>query len=118
MAHAELIEHVRRALAQRGAVRSEPEPRILEHRREQRVLDDVELGQQVVELKDKSKLSIAQPTPLDAAELRDVGAVVDDGAGVGVVERAQDVQQRALARSAASLDGDELARANRKVCLL
>ena len=72
----------------------------------------------MVELEDEAELRVAQPAARRAVHLGDVLAAIFDGAVVGGVEGAEDVQERALARAAAPLDGDELAGLQRQVHVL
>ncbi len=72
----------------------------------------------MVELEDEAELRVAQLAPLCPAHFRDVPAFVLDVPVLGTVEGAQDVQQRALARPRAPLDGEELAGADRDVGVL
>ena len=69
----------------------------------------VSRGQQVVALEDE-----ADGAPVvglgGAAQRGDLGAVADDGAGVGPFDRADHVQQRGLARAGGAGQRDERAR--------
>ena len=88
------------ASASRGQLallRFEAEPRVLDHRAEHGVLQDVQLRQQMVELKHETELRIAQPAALAAVHARDVLAFVKDASAVRRIERAHQMQQRALA---------------------
>ena len=107
--HAELAEHLRRPLAQLAPLGPEVPPRVLDHRREQGVLHDVQFRQQVVELEDEPELRVAHPASAGRADLEEVQLLVLDAPLVRRVQRAQDVQQRALPRARPALDRHELA---------
>ena len=72
-----------------------------------------QLGQQVIELEDHAELAVPQRVAGRGRQIVDPPAVVVDFALVGRVERAQQVQQRALARAALADDRQELARGER-----
>src|SRR5205085_12608638 len=48
-----------RAIAQLRLVTAKSEPRIFHHRRQQRVFEDVQLGQQMIKLEDKSDFAVS-----------------------------------------------------------
>ncbi len=58
-----------------------------------------QLGQQVVELEDEAERAVAEAVALAVGQVVDPLAIELDGAGVGRVEQAEQVQERALARS-------------------
>src|ERR1700682_2468467 len=64
---------------------------------------------QVVGLEDEADLSIANPGQLVVGQCRHVVAIEDVAAGRWLVEAADQVHQRAFARTGRSHDGDELA---------
>src|SRR5579864_7687634 len=80
----------------------------MNHGRHQHVLQHAEFGQQVVELKDKAERLAAQLVALALRQIVDALAVQIDFARVGVVERAEQVQQRALAGAGSPNDAQEL----------
>src|SRR5437870_1050220 len=71
----------------------------------------------MIELKDEAELPIPDPAPLAGADGGQVLAVILDRPFVGRVQRAQQVQQRALARAGPALDRDELAGTYREVAV-
>ena len=79
------------------------------------VVQRAELGQQVVELIDKTQVLVAQITLLRRRQLRQVLAMQVHAARGGRVQRAQQVQERALARARGADDGQRLARAHFQV---
>ena len=72
------------------------------------VLKCGELWQEAVELEDESDVLVAKGGHASFAEGEGVDAVDADGAGVGSVECADDLQQGGLAGSAGPDDGDNL----------
>jgi len=90
-----------------GALDSFRSARAAAEHRHLDVLDRGQHGDQVVELEHEADGSRAVARGIRAVERR---AVDGDRPGVGPVERADEVQQRALARSRRAGQGDELAR--------
>ena len=79
------------------------------HQRREHVFQRAQLRQQVIELEDHAELAVAQAVAGRGRQVVDPLAGVIDFALVGRIERAQQVQQRALARAALADDGQELA---------
>ncbi len=80
-----------------------------DHPRREHVFQRRQLGEQVIELKDHAEPLVAQGVAPRAGQVVDSSAGKLDLAGVGLVERAEDVQERALARSALADDRKEFA---------
>src|SRR5438270_5660817 len=72
------------------------------------VLDRIQRRDEVVELEDECNRSRAVARRI--VEAGDVHAVDDDRAGIGTVERADEIEERALASAGRSRQRDELAR--------
>ena len=90
-----------------------PQPaqdRPADHPRQQDVLEEVQLRQQVVELEDEADAVVAQAAPGTPAQREDVAPLIRDRAFVRQIQGSEDVQQGALAAAAGAHDGDELAR--------
>lgn len=68
-------------------------------RRDLDVLLDGEIGHQVVELKHKAQLTAAILAQVGRLEHREVAAVHHDGAGVGILQAADQVEKGRLARA-------------------
>lgn len=68
-------------------------------RRDLDVLLDGEIGHQIVELEDKAQLTAAVLTQVGGLEHREVAAVHHDGAVVGILQAADQVKKRRLART-------------------
>jgi hypothetical protein len=81
-----------------------------DERRHQDVLDDRALRQQAVILKDEADLLVAEVRQLGGRQRERVAAVERHRAGRGGLERAQDVEQRALAASRGAGDRGRLPR--------
>ena len=81
-----------------------------DERRCQHVLEDGALRQQRVILKDEADLAVAERGELGLRKSEGVAAVERDAAGRRCVERAEDVQQRALAASGRTHHGHAAAR--------
>ena len=62
-----------------------------------------------MELEDEAQVAVAEVGELLLGEGGDIDAVDDDGAGVGAVECADNLQQGGLAGSAGADDADHLA---------
>ena len=73
------------------------------------VLEGRELGQQVVELEDEADPLVAEAREVAVAQGEGIAAVDLDAARVGTRQRADDLQQRGLARAAGPDDRDYLA---------
>jgi hypothetical protein len=80
-----------------------------DERRHRGILERGEFGQQVVELKDEAEPGAAEGRQLLLLEREDVGALQQEPAGGRAVERADNLQQGALARAATPHDADGLA---------
>lgn len=78
-------------------------------RGDKNILQHGALRQQVVRLEDEANLSVAGRGEGEFVEGVEALAVEDEFAGVGQVERADEVEQRALAAAARPDDGDGLA---------
>jgi hypothetical protein len=63
----------------------------------------------MVELVDEAEALVAQPAALGVADLGQITALECDAAGGRRIEAAEQVQERALARTAGADDGDSLA---------
>lgn len=68
-------------------------------RRDLDVLLDGEIGHQVVELEDKAQLAAAVLTQVGGLERGEVAAVHQNRAGVGILQAADQVKKRRLART-------------------
>ena len=90
------------------------EDAVADHDRGEDVFERRELRQQVIELKDHAEVLVAEHVAAARGEVVDAVAVEVDFAGVGRVERAEQVQQRALAAAALADDGDEARRRGRE----
>src|SRR5690606_21725718 len=77
--------------------------------RELDVLVDRQLVDQVEALEDEAERAPPEVGPAALVVARDVGAVEDEPPAAGLVEQAEDVEQRGLAAAARPHDGDELA---------
>ena len=73
------------------------------------VLDRAQFREQVVELEDEAEGAVAEAVAPAVGQVVDPQAVELDGAGVGRVEQAEQMEERTLARAAGPDDGDELA---------
>ena len=69
----------------------------------------------MIELEDHAEVSVAQDVAAGGRQVVDAIAFEANFAGVGRVERREQVQQRALAAAAGADDGDELALVNREL---
>ena len=78
-------------------------------RRDQDVFQDGALRQEMMRLENETDLAIAHRGQLDVVELVQLTAVEQHLPAVRAVERAHDVQQRALARTGRSDDRDRFA---------
>ncbi len=79
------------------------------------VVGDGEVGDQVEELEDDADVVPAQLRPAGLAVGVDLAAVDPEGAAVGAVEAAEEVQEGGLAGSGGAGDRDELAACDRQV---
>lgn len=94
-------------------------------RRDLNVFLDGEVGHQVVELKDKAQLAAAVLTQVGGLEHREVAAVHHDGAGVGILQAADQVEKGRLTRARgpqhdadlAAIDGRVDAVEHRQTCI-
>lgn len=68
-------------------------------RRDLDVLLDGEVGHQIVELEDEAQLTAAVLTQVGRLEHREVAAVHHDGAAVGILQAANEVEKGRLART-------------------
>ena len=71
-----------------------------------------ELRQELVELEDETDVAVAEVGEFFVAECRDVGVVDDHRTAVGLVERADNLQEGGLAGSRGAYDTDHLALAD------
>ena len=79
------------------------------------VIERAELGQQVMELVDKAQVLVAQPPLFGSRSLCQVLAMQVHAARRGRIERAHQVQERALARARGAHNGQRLARVHVQV---
>ncbi len=79
------------------------------HQRHQHILDGRELRQQMIELKDHSKLFITQPIARPGGQLVDSMIPKVNLAGIRLIESAEQMEQRTFTRTALTDDGQELA---------
>ena len=79
------------------------------------VLEGVELGQQLVELKDEADVGVSETGEGLVAQRGEVGVFHDDRAAVGAVQRGENVEQCGLARAGRADDGDDLSSGQRYV---
>ena len=77
--------------------------------RQRYVFQGGELGQQVVELPEVADRAVAEGGGLGGGEASDVGVAAPDFAGGRLVERGEQVEQRAFAGAGYADDGDDLA---------
>src|SRR4051812_17311534 len=82
--------------------------RLLDHRWDQHVLQSGEFRQQMVELKNETKRAVAQRVAIQAGQVVNAPAVETDFAGVGLVERAQQMQERRFATAGSAHDAEKL----------
>ena len=82
------------------------------HQRRKNILQRREFGEQVVELENHAERLVAQRVAFGRRQVVDPSAAEMHLAAVGRVERAQQVQKRALARAALADDRQELAPAD------
>ena len=97
-----------------GAGRRLRERPAADQRRHRHVFERAELGQQVVELEDEPDRAVAEVGERLVVLGEHVRSVVADGAARRAVERAEEVEQRALPRPALPHDRDDLARRGRR----
>ena len=108
-AQADAVEHGEAAVARVAAVVAAYQ------QRHHDILQHAEIVQQVVELINKADAAVAKAAQRGAGQRRQRLAAQPDVAGVGAIKAAQQVQQRALARTGHADDGDALARRRRQV---
>ena len=101
--HLHLAEDLRGALSHRGEVL------VPQETRHHHVFQRVELGKQVVELKDEAQRLTAEARDLVGGFLEDVFALEEHSTGTRVVEGSQDVKQGGLADARLAEDGQTLA---------
>ena len=80
-----------------------------DHGGEEGVFEDVEFGEEVVELEDEAEGVVAEVGAAPGAGVGEGASAVEDAAGVGAVEGAGDVEEGGLAGAGGADDGDELA---------
>src|SRR5688572_16454144 len=86
-----------------------------DHQRHQHVLQRAQLGKQMIELKDHAELFISQAITVRGGQMVDPMAEEMHLAGCWCIERAEAMQQRALARAALSHDRQELTAAQLQI---
>ena len=96
---ADAVEQFRRPVPQLAPLPHPAEHRVGDHHRHQHVFQGRQLRQQMVELEDEAEDAVTQPVALLGGQVVDALAVELDLALVGLVQRAEQVQQRALARA-------------------
>lgn len=79
------------------------------HSRNHDVFERREFGEELVELKDESDVLVAEVGQFATVKRQHVGAVDKEAAGVGLVERADDLEQRGFACAARPYDADNFA---------
>jgi len=79
------------------------------HSRNHDVFERREFGEELVELKDESDVPVAEVGQFATVERQHVGAVDKEAARIGLVERADDLEQRGFARAAGAYDTDNFA---------
>ena len=84
-------------------------------RRDLDVFLDGEIGHQVVELEDKAQLTAAILAQVGRLEHREVAAVHHDGAGVGILQAADQVEKGRLARARGTQHDADLAAVDGRV---
>src|SRR5688500_18307751 len=107
MIHAERFEHLGRAGAKLAFLCLKSEPRKLNHRAQQSVLQNVQFRQEVIELKNEAKLFVAQLATRITGKLEDVLSAKFDCAGISTIQRTEDMKERAFSRAATAFDRDE-----------
>ena len=80
------------------------------HQGREHVFDRREFREEMVGLEHHPKLCVPQPVPLPARQVINPPIREGDTSGIGRVEQANQMQQRALARAALANDRDELGR--------
>ena len=73
------------------------------------ILQRREFGQQVVGLEDEADVLVAETCQLPLLQSEDIGIPIMQGAGVGAVEGAENLQQGGLAGTRGTDNGDHLA---------
>ena len=79
------------------------------HSRNHDVFERREFGEELVELKDESDVPVAEVGQFATVERQHVGTVDKEAASIGLVERADDLEQRGFARAAWAYDTDNFA---------
>jgi hypothetical protein len=115
MAEADEVEELLGSLDECGFVPPITEDAVADHDRREDVFERRELRKQVIELKDHSELLVAEDVASARGEVVDAAATKVNFAGVGGVERAEQVQERAFAAAALANDGNESAFADLEI---
>src|SRR5262245_18838831 len=115
MAESDHVEQPRRPLDVLALLPPIAEYAEADHDRSEHVLEGRKLRQQVIELKDHAELLVAEHVAAARSEIVDPLALEVNFAGVGRVERAEQMQQRAFAAAALTHDRLEPAFADRKI---
>src|SRR5205807_7687339 len=102
------LQQLRSAAAQRASMPQPAHNGMRNHLRNEHVLQGVELGQEMIELKDETKRLVAQVvTPL-GRQMVDALPFQTNPPFVRTVDRAQHVQERTLARSGCAHHAEKL----------
>src|SRR4051812_14564888 len=106
MTEADAVQQFRRASAQLAAVPEPAEDRVADHLRHQNIVQRIEFRQQVIELEDEAEREVAQLIALLRRQLVDAAAFEMNHALVRPIERAEQVQERALAGAGLADDAE------------
>ena len=109
MAQADAIEQFYGLLLDGPALAEPAAYRQRDHLRHQHVFQRAQLRQQVVKLENKTERLISQEIALLGRQIIDAFAIQKNAAIIGLVERAEHVQQRAFAAAGAADDAEKLA---------
>src|SRR5262249_37294707 len=109
MAQADAVEQLGGAVPQLAAAAQPAEDRVADHLRHQHVLQRVELRQQMIELEDVTERLIAEQIALVGGQVIDATAIEIDSPLVWPIQRAEQVQERALAGAGGADDAEKFA---------
>src|SRR5262245_19565278 len=112
MTEADTLQDRLRPFSQAAAPQPVAKRGMRDQQRHQNVLERRQLGQQVVELKNEAEGLIPQRVPFAGRQVIDAPAGKLDRALIGPVQRAEQVQKRALAGTRGADDAEELALVN------
>ena len=113
-----LLQHGRRTRFQFRLLRPKCQPRILDHRRQQRVLQNIQFRQQMIKLKHKAKLRVPQMAALRLAHQTEISTFVKDIPSISHIQRPQEMHERALARTRPPLDRQKFAALHGEIDML